>query len=302
MDSSKLSRPLRGIIPPLITPLLEQETLDISGFERLIERVISAGVHGLFVLGTTGEGPSLSYRVRREVIQQTCRINAGRVPILVNITDTALTEALGLACYAHDTGAQAVVYSGPFYFPLSQAELLQHVQTVASLSPLPVFLYNMPSHTGITFEVPTVKSLAQHPNIAGLKDSSGDLMYFQSAIEAVKDRRDFALLMGPEELLANALLEGAHGGVSGGANLFPSLYVKLYEAAIADSADEMMRLHRIVLEVRNRIYSAGYLKSLKCALSLQGVCSGGMAEPLRECDENERNAIAENLRFFQRFV
>ena len=305
MPSATLPRPLRGIVPPLITPLVEQETLDAEGLERIILRMLDAGVNGIFTLGTTGEAPGLSYRLRREVVERVCRIVSGRVPVLVGITDTSLTEALNMACKAAEEGAQAVVYGGPFYYPVSQAELIRHLDTLASLSPLPIYLYNIPAHTRVSFEIPTVRELAGHPRILGFKDSSGDLMYFQRVIEAVRDRPDFAVLMGPEEMLADALMEGAHGGVSGGANLFPSLFVKLYEAAIAHSYDEMMRLHRIVLELHNRIYTAssgyaGFLKGIKCALALEGISSGAMAEPYRPLEGEVRESIAEALRYFRR--
>ncbi len=116
---------IRGIIPPLVTPLRERDMLDVAGLERLIEHVLSGGVHGLFVLGTTGEGPSLSYRLRREVISRTCRQVANRVPVLVGITDTAFVESVHLSQHAAEAGARAVVTSAPYYFPAGQPELLE---------------------------------------------------------------------------------------------------------------------------------------------------------------------------------
>src|ERR1700740_1981819 len=108
----------RGIIPPLITPLVQRDELDVAGLEKLIEHVLSGGVHGLFILGTTGEAPSLSYRLRRELIDAVCRFVRGRVPVLVGITDTAFVESVSLACHAADAGAEALVVSTPYYFPV----------------------------------------------------------------------------------------------------------------------------------------------------------------------------------------
>ncbi|MHC4569171.1 MAG: dihydrodipicolinate synthase family protein, partial [Planctomycetota bacterium] len=107
MDSnqSPLPGPLRGIIPPLVTPLLDRDTLDTAGLERLIEHVLAGGVHGLFILGTTGEAPSLSYRLRYEVIDRVCGQVAGRVPVLVGITDTSFVESANIARKAEDAGA-----------------------------------------------------------------------------------------------------------------------------------------------------------------------------------------------------
>jgi hypothetical protein len=109
-----LPRPLRGIVPPMITPLRDRDELDVPGLERLIEHILAGGVHGLFILGTSGEAPSLSYRLRRELVDRVCRQVAGRVPVLVGITDTSFVEALHLARHAAAAGAQAVVTSTPY--------------------------------------------------------------------------------------------------------------------------------------------------------------------------------------------
>src|SRR5690348_1380802 len=134
--------PLEGIVPPLVTPLLGRDKFDPEGLERLMERTISGGVHGLFILGTTGEAPSLSYRLRRDVIARAGKIIAGRLPLLVGITDTSLEEALGVARAAADAGAQAVVTSTPYYFPAGQPELIDFMSQLATQSPLPLYIYN----------------------------------------------------------------------------------------------------------------------------------------------------------------
>src|SRR5437899_7918271 len=105
--------PLTGIVPPMITPLRARDELDVPGLERLIERILAGGVSGLFILGTTGEGPSLSYVLRRELIERTCRLVHGRVPVLVGITDTAFAESISLARNAASAGAEAVVVAPP---------------------------------------------------------------------------------------------------------------------------------------------------------------------------------------------
>src|ERR1700722_3121264 len=119
MTPSSSFHSLRGIIPPVVTPLLGRDELDAAGLERLIEHMLAGGVHGLFLLGTTGEAPGLSYRLRREFIERACRQVAGRVPVLVGITDTAFVEALNLARFAAEAGAQALVLAPPFSYPNS---------------------------------------------------------------------------------------------------------------------------------------------------------------------------------------
>src|SRR5947209_6537528 len=128
----------RGIFPPMATPLCDRDTLDVAGVERLIEHILAGGVQGLFILGSTGEAPSLSYRLRRELIERTCRHVGGRVPVLVGITDTAFVESINLARAAASAGAQALVMAPPYYFPAGQPELLEYLQHIAPELPLPL--------------------------------------------------------------------------------------------------------------------------------------------------------------------
>jgi len=295
-NSNKLPTPLRGIIPPLVTPLLDRDTLDTAGLERLIEHVLAGGVSGLFILGTTGEAPSLSYRLRYDLIERVCRQVAARVPVLVGITDTSFVESANIARKAKDAGAQAVVLAPPYYFPAGQLELLEYLKHLTAELPLPVFLYNMPSHTKLVFEPETIRAAADFPGVAGIKDSSGNMMYFRRLQALLRDHPDFSVLMGPEELLAEAVLLGGHGGVAGGANLLPSLYVELYNAASAKDLPKARELHEKVMELSTSIYNVGryqssFLKGLKCALSCVGICSDFLAEPFHRFRQPEHEVI-----------
>ncbi len=291
-----MSLQLRGIIPPIVTPLHARDELDVAGLEKLIEHILAGGVHGLFVLGTTGEAPSLSYRLRREMIERTCRQVAGRVPVLVGITDTAIVEAVHLAQFAAEAGAQALVLAPPYYFPNSQPELLEYVQHLAPELPLPLFLYNMPTHTKTIFEVETVRRALQIANIAGIKDSSANMIYFHQLIGLLRERPEWSLLIGPEELLAESVLLGGHGGVSGGANLCPRLYVEIYEAAKARDFDRAAALHSQVMRISSTLYRVGrygsaFIKGVKCALHELGICDDFMAEPFHRFREEERTRV-----------
>src|SRR5215475_1066608 len=161
---------LTGIIPPIVTPLHDRDKLDVGGLERLTERIVSGGVSGLFLLGTTGEGASLSYRLRREFIERTCRQVNKRVSILVNITDTSFVESINLARHAADSGAQALVVAPPYYLPAGQPELQEYLAHLVAELPLPLFLYNMPSLTKVPYELETLRRAMDEPRIIGLKD------------------------------------------------------------------------------------------------------------------------------------
>jgi dihydrodipicolinate synthase/N-acetylneuraminate lyase len=292
--------PLQGIIPPLVTPLNGPDELDHAGLENLVERVLGGGVHALFILGTTGEAPGLSYRLRRELIDRVCTQVAGRIPVLVGVTDTASIETIRLSEYAAAAGVDALVMAPPYYFPAGQPELMEYIEHMVPQLPLPVLLYNMPSHTKQVFEPDTVRRASDLPGVVGLKDSSGDMVYFHKVRTLMADKPDFSLLVGPEELLGEAVLLGAHGGVSGGANLFPELYVALYDAALAGEVARVRELHGLVMRISASIYSEGrhgskFMKGIKCALSLEGVCNDYLAEPFHRFRDPERSRIQHYL-------
>ena len=295
---------LSGIIPPLVSPLSSRDEIDQAGLARLIEHVLAGGVHGLFLLGTTGEAPSLSYRLRRELIDRVTAQVAGRVPILVGITDTSFVESVRLAEHAAQSGATALVLSTPYYFPAGQTELKGYVENLVPELPLPLVLYNMPSLTKVWFEIETLEKLAAIPKIIGLKDSSGDMAYFEKAIALKKIRPDWSIMIGPEAKLPDAMRFGGDGGVAGGGNIFPKLFVDCYNACVAgDSA--LVNILQADINALQRIYEVGkyaskYIKATKCCLSLLGICDDFMAEPFHRFREPERErvrAILDSLSF-----
>jgi len=279
----------------MITPLRNGDALDGEGLERLVEHIIAGGVQGLFILGTSGEGPGLSYRLRREVVQHVCRQMRGRLPVLVGITDTSFTEAIAMAKCAADAGAQAVVTAGPFYLPTAQPELIDYIERLVSELPLPLFIYNMPQLTKIHFEPETLRQLAHLEKIIGLKDSSGDLNYYDHLIALKRERPDWSVLVGPEHLLAESVRRGGDGGVNGGANFHPRLFVDLYLAVKAGDEPRAQELQRQLVQL-GKIYSVGkhasaVVKGMKCACSLLGICDDRMAEPFERFHEPEREKV-----------
>lgn len=291
---------LCGIVPPMVTPLRGRDSLDVGGLERLIEHIVAGGVQGLFILGTSGEGPGLSYRLRREVIERVCRQMRNRLPVLVGITDTCFTEAITMANCAADAGAQAVVTAGPFYLPPSQPELIDFIDQLVQELPLPLFIYNMPQLTKVHFEPETLRQLTHLEKIIGLKDSSGDLAYYDKLIALKQERPDWSVLVGPEHLLAETVRRGGDGGVNGGANFHPRLFVDLYQAVKAGDQHCADELQRQLVQL-GQIYSVGkhasaVVKGMKCACSLLGLCDDRMAEPFERFYEPEREKVRNILK------
>lgn len=304
MRSEILLQPLRGIVPPLATPLASYDTLDVAGLTNLVEHVLSGKPDALFILGTTGEGPALNYSLRRDLISRVCRQVGLRVPVLVGITDCSYAESLRLAEHAAWSGAAAAVVAPPFYFPPTQSDLMRLIESLARDAELPFYLYNMPGLTKVQYDPQTVARAAEIPKVWGVKDSSGDINYIREVLALVRERHpEFSVLVGPEHLLAEALLLGAHGGVPGGANIFPDLPTRLYRLFLEGRLEEMQQVQKRMVDIGGPIWSSdesdsGYLSRLKCALSLLGLCSDLPAFPSQPASAKDRERIAAHLSKF----
>tara|TARA_R100001369_G_scaffold81080_1_gene111810 strand:+ start:3696 stop:4607 length:912 start_codon:yes stop_codon:yes gene_type:complete len=290
---------LKGIIPPMVTPLNAEGGLDEKGLEKLIEHLITGGVHGIFLLGTNGEAPSLSYALRKELITKACKYIRGRVPVLVGITDTSFNGSLDIAAHSKDAGADAVVVAPPYYLPISQEEMIDYLERLIPQLSLPVMMYNMPSCTKLHLSLETVKR-AKELGAIGIKDSSGDMSYFYSLIEAFKETPEFSIIVGTELFLPETIIYGGHGAVAGGANFLPELFVDLYNASVANNLEDIKILRNKVAFVNSSIYCVGknasrITKGIKCALSVMDICEDHMALPLRKFENREREKVKEYL-------
>jgi 4-hydroxy-tetrahydrodipicolinate synthase len=285
-----------GIIPPVVTPLTSSGELDELGLAKLIEHLIAGGVHGLFMLGTTGEAPSLSSELQRQVIERSSQFVKERVPVLIGISHTSLVESVATVQYAADAGCDAVVAAAPYYLPIDQNELAEYFRKLAHKVPLPLVLYNFPLLTKVVFEPETIRLLLDEPNIVGIKDSSGDLEYFAKIVEVAKSRPGFSLLAGKEANLHEVIALGGHGGVTGGANVYPRLFVDFYDAAVAKDAKKIAECSALVTQlgqiysVAGSRFSAG-IAGIKASLELLGICSGEVAPPIQAVTAEQKKKI-----------
>lgn len=286
----------------MVTPLLENKELDLVGLKNLLEHLINGGVHGIFILGTTGEGPSLSYAVRKQLVSETCRIVNKKVPVLVGITDTSFDGTLEIANHAKKVGADALVVAPPYYFPIAQEEMGDYLESLVPMLPLPFMLYNMPSCTKLHLSIDVVRR-AKELGAIGIKDSSGDLSYLYMLIEEFKSDPAFSIIAGTELYLPETIMYGGHGSVAGGANFFPRLFVDLYEAAMAQNLEKVKLLRDKVIKVHQTIYEVGeypsrHIKGTKAALMAMGICQDHNAEPLDRFTEEQRNRIKKYIAQF----
>lgn len=292
--------PLSGIIPPIVTPLISNTELDIKGLKNLIDYLLNGGVHGVFLLGTTGEATNLNYELRKEFIYRSCEFVGKKVPVVVGITDTCLQGSLEIAKTAKETGADALVISTPYYLPMSQNEFVAYLEELVPQLPLPFMMYNMPGCTKMHMSVNTVKK-AKELGAIGIKDSSGNLPYLLSLIEEFKDSPEFAIIAGTEMFIPETIKAGGHGAVAGGANIFPSFFVELYEASVNGDAEKIDFMRGKMMEIEEKIYNVGahsskYIKTIKSALSAMGICSDFVAMPFHPFDNVKTNLIKQNMK------
>ena len=292
----------------MVTPLDAKRRLDKKGTRNMVRHLLKGGVDGIFLLGTTGEGPHLSYAVREELVKTVCGLVKGRVPVLVGITETDLDDAVAFAAKCKAYGAAAVVAAPPYYFKLTQAECVAWFAEMADRLPLPLVVYDMPAHTDTIIEPATIAKLAAHPNIVAMKDSSSIIALFNKfriALEPYAEK--FSLFMGPDEAMGEAVLLGADGGVCTGANLWPAQFKAMYLAAKAGDVETVRRLQRFTTMSSYLLYGLGqgqigFLKGVKCALAEMGLIQNVLAAPFAPFAGRERAQVKAALKKLVRLV
>lgn len=231
-----------GVIPPVATPFMPDGQLDVNSLRRLCHFQIDNGVHGLFMLGSTSEGPELTDAYRETVMRTGVETSAGRVPVIAGISETSTARAIAQGLTAKAAGCDAVVLASPYYHLNSQSELLEHYRAVKAAVGLPIMAYDIPVLVKVKLEPRTVIQLAEEGTIAGLKDSSGNLETFREIVMSTRHVLGFSVFTGSETLVDLALAIGAHGVVPGVGNVVPRDYVNLYDAACKGDWAEARRI------------------------------------------------------------
>ena len=287
---------LHGIIAPIVTPLLAQDTLDHQGLVQLTEYVLGGGVHAIHVLGGCGEGPSLSNRLNREVIGRVCQIVRGRVPVLVGIADCAFAETVALAEHAHECKAAGLVISIPYFYSASQAELASYIRHLHHEIKLPFALCSGYSQASTQLSAQVINDLLDLPLFFGLVSSAVPQRSYQAAMVGKQESKVPKFMTRPEELFDGISIDAVCGVMADCANLFPKLFVDWFEAR-KERDDQNSSFYQMVIEQLSEIFriggeSASVIKSLKAGLAHLNVCGDLAAEPFQPLEESENAAIA----------
>jgi dihydrodipicolinate synthase/N-acetylneuraminate lyase len=227
----------------MATALTVDEEVDKAAMRRVVRYCLDGGVYGVLVLGSTGEFPAMTEKMRQDAIEATLEEVRGKVPVLIGCGEPGTKRTIEQVKAAARAGGDGVVVAIPYYYPLDQPSVIRHYEMVAEASELPVVIYNFPQMTKITMTSDTVARLAAHPNIIGVKDSAGDFIGMQRYIEATASM-DFAVMTGTPALGLSAYQLGAKGGIFAGGSLAPGLCVSVYEAFAAGDLDKAVALQK----------------------------------------------------------
>jgi len=295
-----VSRPNKysGVVVPMVTPFTDQGKVDLGAAERIVEFLVENHTHP-FVLGTTGEGASVPLSQRPGLVETVVKKTASRSVTFAGIGGNCVSESIELAKRYFDLGIDAVVAHLPSYYPLSADAMLRYYESLAEKIGGPLIVYNITITTHMSIPLEVVQQLSNHPNIVGLKDSQDDAERIGRAAGMFKDRKDFTVLVGCEQLSATGLLAGADGIVPGAANFAPKIYRDLYDAAVKGESNRAVELQDKVNEIvgiyKNRRGLSKSLAALKVVMHELGLCGQTVLPPLYEPSEQEKTRIRERL-------
>ena len=286
---------LSGVFPPVTTPFDEHGRVATGALAGNLARYEAHGAAGYLLLGSTGEAAYLEEGEKLEVLRAARRaVPAGRVLMAgVGLESTAAT--IRLAALAADCGADCALVITPFYFRsrMSEEALRRHFEAVADASPIPILLYNVPKFTGLVLPSSVAIALAKHPNVAGLKDSSGDMEWMREVLERVP--ASFRVLCGSVSVFAPALALGAVGGVLAAADVIPEPLVALFRTHANGDAGRAMELQAAVIETGRRVVDAAGVPGIKAAMGLRGLSGGPPRPPLLPVSPDESEWIRREL-------
>ena len=288
----------KGIIPALITPMTAEQAIDEAGLRQLIERLIAAGVHALFVLGTNGEFIALNEAEKLAIARIAVDQAAGRLPVIAGTGAYATRDVIELNKKMVDLGVDAASIITPYFNGNNQRELVAHYEQIAAASPMPIMLYTIPAKAGVTLTVDSVARLAEIPNIAGIKDSSGD---FDRLVQLIRLRSDnFAVFTGTDSMILWALIAGADGAVAATTNAVPQVVMSIYRHFQAGNIDAARTAQEALRPLRDAFGLGSTPVVLKAAAGMLGMPAGPARQPSLPLDEATLQRLSTALDIYRR--
>lgn len=286
---------IHGVIPPLITPIDADERIEEKSLRGVIEHVLQGGVHGVFVLGSTGEFYGLEFEEKRRAVAITLDQVRGRVPVYVGASAITTKECIKLARMAGDLGAQAVTVLTPMFISPSDEEQYGHFLAIAESTDLPVLLYNNPDRTGVNISAALMERLAAIPNIVGAKDSSGDMTLTGEYIRRTRGM-GFRILAGRDTMILAILVYGGYGCVAATSNVAPALVVDIYRKFREGDLSGALEAQYKLAPLRMAFGLGSFPVVMKDALNLMDIPAGDPVKPIGHCSADNLQKLKDILR------
>ena len=292
---TKTFQPITGSIPAMVTPMLEDGSVDYVSLRKLIDWHIAEGTDCIGVVGTTGESPTVNVEEHREIIRVSVEQAKGRVPIMAGCGANSTAEAIELAKFAKSVGADCQLQVVPYYNKPTQEGLYQHFKAIAEAVPdLPVILYNVPGRSVADMQHETVLRLAQVPGIVGIKEATGNIERAQWLIRDLP--KEFAVYSGDDPSAVALMLCGGRGNVSVTANVAPRLMHELCVAAMAGNVQKAMEIQFKLMPMHKNLFVEANPIPVKWAMARMGLCGGTLRMPMTELSKSQQPVVEAALR------
>jgi 4-hydroxy-tetrahydrodipicolinate synthase len=286
----------RGIAVPIVTPFYADGSINFDVYRELINHLIKNGVHGIFPLGTTGEFYALSDEDACELLRVTVGTVEGRVPVYAganHITTAGVTRFIRLC--EGIKGIDALSVLTPMFVSQTQEELYRHYRVIADSTDLPIVMYNNKPKTNVAIEPKTAASLAEVPNIVGVKDSTGDFTNTLEYIRLTRDAENFSVMLGKDTLIFAGLCSGASGAIASCANIAPRLVSSIYDLFMAGNCEEAREAQFRLNPIRLACNMSTFPSAIKAGLVLRGFDAGKCLPPIGELTPEQTAALGEAL-------
>jgi len=283
----------KGSLVALITPFKNGE-IDEAAFRKLVSWQIEEGTNGLIPVGTTGESPTLSHEEHKRVVELCVDEAKGRVPVIAGAGSNSTAEAIDFTVHAKQAGADAVLHVTPYYNKPTQEGMYRHFTAIAEAVDIPIIIYNIPPRSVIDMSVDTMKRLAEHPNVVGVKDATQDL------VRPLKTRleigADFCQLSGEDATIVPYLSQGGHGCISVTCNVAPGPLAKMHKAWWDGDLDTVRSINDRLLPLHDALFCETSPGPVKYAASLLGLCEAGARLPICEIDDSSKLKVESAMR------
>jgi len=275
---------IQGIIPPVVTPVDDEDRVSEVPYRQVIEHVLKGGVHGVFALGSNGEFYGLDVEQQKRAIEIAVDQVKGRVPVYAGIGAISTKQCVTMAKEVEKIGAQAITILPPMFISPNEEELYCHFRAIAEATALPILLYNNPDRLKVNLSANLVERLADISNIVGAKDSSGDLTLTSEYILRTKGK-EFVVLAGRDTMILGTLVYGGAGAVAATANIAPELVVSIYERFMAGDLRGALEAQYQLAPLRNAFGLGSWPVVTKDATNLIGIPAGKPIQPITSCSE-----------------